>query len=345
MSTPTPDTEAARGPFADWAEVYRRRGYWPRPITPGTKACHVREWQKPDFEFVDATLASWLTSHAHFGIGLLMGSPFLDGTTLGAIDIDRDEYVRIGRVVLRDPPSGRIGKKGAVFFVRVHGPLSNPEFKARGDDGKRYGRVAECLFTKLLCIIPPTIHPETGQPYRWIGRPLHEVSFDELPVVEMKRAELMAAYDRGAYASRQNVTVADAVAAWLETKRSTVRPITFATYAFQSRYVVGPLATSEGRREVIVSGKGKSSKPKPIELLGREKAQELTTRRIRAWHKLLSEEVSIYCANKAMQLLKAALALAAEDHEFRPPAMPTGLRASTTRRARPCSLPKRSRSF
>jgi integrase len=53
--------------------------------------------------------------------------------------------------------------------------------------------------------------------------------------------------------------------------------------------------------------------------------QELTTRRIRAWHKLLSDEVSIYCANKAMQLLKAALALAAEDHEFRPPAMPTGL--------------------
>ena len=51
----------------------------------------------------------------------------------------------------------------------------------------------------------------------------------------------------------------------------------------------------------------------------------MTTRRIRAWHKLLSDEVSIYCANKAMQILKAALALAAEDHEFRPPAMPTGL--------------------
>jgi integrase len=59
--------------------------------------------------------------------------------------------------------------------------------------------------------------------------------------------------------------------------------------------------------------------------LGREKVQELTTRRIRAWHKLISDEVSIYCANKAMQILKAALAIAAEDHEFRPPAMPMGL--------------------
>ena len=125
--------------------------------------------------------------------------------------------------------------------------------------------------------------------------------------------------------SRKTVTVGDAVAAWLETKRGKVRPITFATYAFQSRYVVGPLPTGEARRAIIHSGKGAKPKDRPIELLGREKVQELTTRRIRAWHKLLSDEVSIYCANKAMQLLKAALALAAEDHEFRPPAMPTGL--------------------
>jgi integrase len=150
--------------------------------------------------------------------------------------------------------------------------------------------------------------------------------FERQREAQERRTELIAAYDRGAYSSaRKTVTVADAVAAWLETKRGVVRPITFATYAFQSRYVVGPLAPSEARRAIIASGKGAAAKAKPIELLGREKVQELTTRRIRAWHKLLSDEVSIYCANKAMQILKAALALAAEDHEFRPPAMPTGL--------------------
>jgi hypothetical protein len=170
--------------FAHWAGAYRRRGYWPRPITLGTKACRVREWQRPDPELSEATLASWLTSHAHLGIGLLMGSPFPDGTTLGAVDIDRDAYVRVGRALLRDPMSGRVGKKGAVFFVRLRGSLSNPEFKVRGD-GERYGKVAECLFVKRLCIVPPTIHPETGQPYRWIGRPLHEIDFRELPIVEM----------------------------------------------------------------------------------------------------------------------------------------------------------------
>jgi integrase len=150
--------------------------------------------------------------------------------------------------------------------------------------------------------------------------------FERQREAQERRSEFLAAYDRGVYSSSpRSVTVEAAVAAWLETKRGLVRPITLATYKFQSRYVVGPLPPSEARRAIMASGKGTGPKVKPIELLGREKVQVLTTRRIRAWHKLISDEVSIYCANKAMQILKAALALAAEDHEFRPPAMPTGL--------------------
>jgi Bifunctional DNA primase/polymerase, N-terminal len=167
-------------PFAELAPIYRPR-YWPRPITIGSKACHVSGWQKPDAEIPAAELASWLTKYGHLGIGLLMGSPFPDGTTLGALDIDGDEYEPIGRALLNNPVSGRIGKRGAVFFVRVRGRLSNPEFRVGGKGDK----VAECLFTKKLCVIPPTIHPDTGRPYHWIGTPLHEIDFSELPVVEM----------------------------------------------------------------------------------------------------------------------------------------------------------------
>jgi hypothetical protein len=71
-----------------------------------------------------------------------------------------------------------------VFYVRVRGRLSNPEFRVAGKGDK----VAECLFFKKLCVIPPTIHPETGQAYRWIGTPLHEIDFNELPIVEMNDA-------------------------------------------------------------------------------------------------------------------------------------------------------------
>jgi hypothetical protein len=131
MSSPSPDVAAARGPFAESARVYSQRGNWPRPITIGSKACHVRDWQRPDHEIPAAELASWPTKYGPLGIGLLMGSPFPDGTTLGALDIDRDEYVRVGRALLNNPVSGRIGKRGAVFFVRVRGRLSNPESGAR----------------------------------------------------------------------------------------------------------------------------------------------------------------------------------------------------------------------
>jgi hypothetical protein len=170
--------------FADWVDVYRQLGYWPRPITEGSKACHIASWQRPDAEIPAAEHASWPTKYGDLGIGLLMGSPFPDGTALGALDIDHDDYTRIGLALLRDPPCGRVGKKGAVFFVRVRGRLSNPEFRVGGKSGK----VAECLFTKKLCVIPPTTHPDTRQAYRWIGTPLHEIDFNELPIVEMNDA-------------------------------------------------------------------------------------------------------------------------------------------------------------
>jgi hypothetical protein len=178
MSKPSPV-------LADWASLYRQRGLWPRPVSPNSKACHVRDWQKPDPEIALEVRERWLSDQGHCGIGLLMGSPFSDGTTLGALDIDHDDYTRIGRALLRDPICGRIGKKGAVFFVRVRGAPQNLEFRVKGDMNKRLGKVAECLFTKKLCVIPPTIHPDTGQAYRWIGTPLHEVDFNLLPIVEM----------------------------------------------------------------------------------------------------------------------------------------------------------------
>jgi integrase len=151
--------------------------------------------------------------------------------------------------------------------------------------------------------------------------------FERQKDAQEKRAELIAAYERGSYsAERKTLTVADAVAAWLDSKRATVRPNTFASYEFQARYITGPLLPADARLAIKQSGVGKKPNARPLPLLGHVKAQELTTRQIRQWHKLVSEEVSVYSANKAMAILKAALALAAEDHEFRPPAMPTGLR-------------------
>ena len=59
------------------------------------------------------------------------------------------------------------------------------------------------------------------------------------------------------------MTVADAVAAWLESKRGVVRQITFASYEFEIGYIAGPLLPSEARRATIRSGVGARPKFPP----------------------------------------------------------------------------------
>src|SRR5277367_3716930 len=81
--------------------------------------------------------------------------------------------------------------------------------------------------------------------------------FERQKEAQEKRAELIAAFDRGTYsAERKTVMVGEAVAAWLETKRGAVRPITFASYEFEIGYIVGPLLPSEARQATIRSGVG-----------------------------------------------------------------------------------------
>jgi hypothetical protein len=168
------------GTFATEAPRYRAAGFWPRPITPGSKACYLPAWQKPDKEVSEEELQHMLQANADHGISLLMGSPIAYGTTLGAIDIDHDDYVRVAKVLLGgDPPCGRFGSKGAVFFVRVAPGMRNRKFRV----GKNGEQIAEALFSKSLCVIPPTIHMTTGQPYRWLGTPLLDVDLSTLPFI------------------------------------------------------------------------------------------------------------------------------------------------------------------
>ncbi|MDX0829107.1 hypothetical protein GOD82_04170 [Sinorhizobium medicae] len=169
------------GIFGEFAPLYRNKAFWPRPIKPGTKACHLHKWETPDPERKLGELDSWLETHGHWGIGLLLGSPFPDGTRLAAVDIDRDDYVRAAQALLRDPPSGRIGAKGIAYFVRLKGDGKYRPFKTKGGDGFKVG---EFLADKRLLVLPPTIHPSTEEPYRWVGRQLLEVDYSELPIIE-----------------------------------------------------------------------------------------------------------------------------------------------------------------
>lgn len=169
--------------FAQNYPLYNAQRLWLRRIRPGTKACFDKSWQTPDPELPQGTIERWSSDPRDCGIGVLMGSPICANTRLGALDVDRNEYVDLAKALLRNPICGRFGSKGAVFFVRVLGDVGNPEFRVRGPKGKAWGKVAECLFRRKLCVIPPTVHPDTGKPYQWIGKPLHEIELRSLPVI------------------------------------------------------------------------------------------------------------------------------------------------------------------
>ena len=178
-------TDFSTKPFGTWAEPYRNIGLEPRCLIG--KACKEKNWQKPDTEIPQETLNLWVRNYGGYNIGLRMGTDLPDGTRLGALDIDHDAYANLGKALLGDPPCGRIGKKGAVYFVRYQPSLmkslKHKKFRVKGDLGQQYGQVLELLFEGTLCVIPPSIHPDINQPYRWIGTPLHETNFTNLPLI------------------------------------------------------------------------------------------------------------------------------------------------------------------
>ena len=72
--------------------------------------------------------------------------------------------------------------------------------------------------------------------------------FERQRDAQERRSELIAAYDRGAYSSSNQDRNRRATPSRRGSRRSAVRSgrSRFATYAFQSRYVVGPLAAARG---------------------------------------------------------------------------------------------------
>lgn len=174
------------GIFSEHASAYRDAGFEPRPIEPGSKASKIVGWNRPDVELPENHLAAWIRNFGDHGIGLRLGSVCPNGTVLGALDIDDERYVRVASHLLGDPPCGRIGAKGIAYFIRIKGrpPTTRIAFDAHADEVGQV-HVGELLGPGALIVIPPTVHPNTHNPYRWIGTPLLETDLSTLPIVEV----------------------------------------------------------------------------------------------------------------------------------------------------------------
>jgi integrase len=142
-----------------------------------------------------------------------------------------------------------------------------------------------------------------------------------------KRDELLSSLVTGTYAAtKTELTVAQAVEHWLESRRTQVKAGTLRSYQQAVGYVLGPLLVGTRLQRHAFARTGvKPVSGELIEMLGPRPVAELTTADIRQWHATLTAQVSSYTAHVAKKFLRAALSLAAEDFNLRVPSMPSHL--------------------
>ncbi|WP_407528416.1 DUF3987 domain-containing protein [Methylobacterium oryzisoli] len=176
-------------------------GYAAIPIIPGTKRPGVPladgsyigmdDWQARFRNRLplDVEVDRWSDSGA--GVCVVLGPP--SGGVVSA-DIDTDDVAIRAAIlsVLPETMVGKAGQKGETLFYRGSASFPSRAFNIPGADGKPV-RVLDLLGPGKQTVLPPTVHPDTGQPYRWTRlQALDAVSPDELPWIEDDVAERIA---------------------------------------------------------------------------------------------------------------------------------------------------------
>lgn len=151
--------------FSKHAAEYYERGFVVIPLRG--KIPVVQNWSafaasRPS----DILIESWESKYSSFNIGLVTGK--LSGVI--AIDIDKDE----AKSIVPLSPVVKKGKKGETRFFKYNGETNF----------KRHDVGVELLSDGNQTVLPPSIHPETKESYKWIS-PDTLLNFDiaDLPIL------------------------------------------------------------------------------------------------------------------------------------------------------------------
>jgi P4 family phage/plasmid primase-like protien len=175
------------GIFASYAELYHRNDLSLIPIEHRTKKPAVAGWtgycdNLPSLEALRRMIANYPDN----GMGLCLGREVRSGFRLAAVDIDLPNLVRAVRALFGNPSCGKRGKKGETFFVLLEKGLKTSELKTA--DGRH---AIDLLAGGRQTILPPTLHPDTGEPYVWTGPPIVDVPLESLPVADKRKLNVL----------------------------------------------------------------------------------------------------------------------------------------------------------
>jgi Bifunctional DNA primase/polymerase, N-terminal len=150
------------------------RGYFPLPIAPGSKAPHRYVPSENRFEL----FSGWserpeplTTPQPNAGIGVRMGKGIV------ALDYDNEEAALRVSEVMGGSPVNKAGETAWTEFYRTNTSVPSEDFVDENGE-----LMLQVLSDGRQTVIPPTIHPDNGQPYRWTnGHSLYDTSPEQLP--------------------------------------------------------------------------------------------------------------------------------------------------------------------
>jgi len=192
---------SAPGPYAQIGARLVERGYAAIPIIPGTKRpglplgsgswIGMDDWAARAAARLplDIEVGQWSASDG--GVCVALGNASR-GVVAADIDTDVPEIRDAILSVLPPSMTGKAGQKGETLFYRASPNFPSRAFNLPGPDG-RPTRVLDMLGSGKQTVLPPTVHPETGQPYRWT-RPesLDGIDPEDLPWIDDDIGERIA---------------------------------------------------------------------------------------------------------------------------------------------------------
>lgn len=147
------------GIFASTAPGYYARGIPVIPLHRKEKRPVPLDWSRFHDMPVEKELQDqWINDYAEGNIGIVLGKQ--SGVVMLDIDTEDQALISVIQSLLPKSPWTRIGQKGMVLAFRYTGLRT---FRIKNMSGES---ICELLSERTQCVLPPSIHPKTQQPYK-----------------------------------------------------------------------------------------------------------------------------------------------------------------------------------
>jgi len=139
--------------FKDNAWRLFERNFNPLPIVEKQKYPIIKEWQTYGLNKLnEETLDIWEEKYPRCNIGIATGK----ASGIIAVDFDGLEETEFSELI----PKSIVERKGKKGWVRF--------FKFNGEENRKFRNLnIEIFSTSTQVLIPPSIHPDTLEPYQW----------------------------------------------------------------------------------------------------------------------------------------------------------------------------------